>query len=163
MITAKFLYIASLIAILSISAGATIYSAHILVDGEPADTIPQGTAMWIEIICDPGDTLLTSFYYGSGDDGIFDPDELFLMAMGDIWDNIDVDDGPGTLDFDTTLGRILLWLPISLHPGYVFGELSLAADTIIVSAYISPPDTVMHSISGNVQLEGISHPDSIYN
>ncbi len=154
-----------MITMLALTASGAIHYARVLVDGEPSDTVIQGTPFFIEIGCDPGDTLFASIASDANDDAIFGPEDIIIVSGGIIWDNIcDSTEGflPLSIDQDTTFGRMLFIFPFSIDIGYYFLIFYDEFDSTIVTVYQAPPDTVLYSISGSVELEGISYPDSTY-
>ncbi len=154
------------IALYSISAGAALYSARVLVDGVETDTIPQGTPFEFEIICDPNDTLGVFIAIDFDGDGVYTSSDFKLTEDGLLWDNIDeresAEGKPLKYDSDRSLGRILMPFPISISPSTVFFNFFDDFDTIDVTIYQIPPEPLVHSISGRIEFEDMPLPDSCF-
>ncbi|HHS51037.1 MAG TPA: T9SS type A sorting domain-containing protein [candidate division Zixibacteria bacterium] len=163
----KLFLICAAIAVVAGSASSAIFEINIFIDGEETDTIPQGTTYSIEIICDPGDTFGLTIAFDTDEDGVFTPSDDILLHAEPLWDNIDrseedEDFNPFAIDHDTTWGRMLFEIPLSLAPGGYFLIFTDSADTTTKYLYQSAPDPLFYTVSGNIEFEGIPHPDTIY-
>ncbi|MBN1756077.1 hypothetical protein JW877_07700, partial [bacterium] len=147
-----------------LSANAGLYSVRVLIDEEDADTVVQGTPFWLEIIIDPGDTFSLTVIVDLDGDRMFSADDR-IFVRGIMHDNTtreDYDESPIALDYDTTLGRVLFFFPFSISPGGYIFLISQDADTITDYILQIPPDPLLYSISGIIEIEDRPPPDSLY-
>jgi len=160
----KYAIVTILLGIAALTSSAAVHSFRILVDSAEVDTIIQGTPYFLEIICDPGDTFASAIIVDTDLDGEISTDD-FVLTNGITWDNITPHIGgmePLETDLDTSWGRLLIMMPISLSPCRIFFVIIHGADSTIRSFYQAPPDPVLYSVSGKVELEGLASPDTLY-
>lgn len=155
-ISAKSLLYSVIITCLAASVLSAITYFHVLVEDTVSHVQVQGESQAFDADCDTTGMVELYYYADLDSSGTVDVGEYSVFQMM-LVDN----SSEFPPDTDPTTGLMNFPWPLNMPPGHYVITASDATDTLEYPYSVYAPDTVTHSVSGTVTMEGITPPDPL--